>query len=141
MRAVLGKMQLKASHVLQACRVGGAPEEHGKVLDRSDVALLGLRRYLADRHVFDHAPPQRAHGLVGHGDAPVLSEGCQPLISRQDAPSRYRVGCVARSSALPRERFSPVAPFGPRAMSVLRSLLGVNRTYLRQPISAAINLA
>jgi hypothetical protein len=53
--------------------------------------LLGLWRELADRHVFDHAPPQRAHCLVGYGDAPVLSEGCQPLISRQDAPSRYPV--------------------------------------------------
>src|SRR6267142_1928541 len=36
--------------------------------------MLGLRREFADRHVFDHAPAQRAHGLVGHGDAPVLSE-------------------------------------------------------------------
>jgi hypothetical protein len=26
---------------------------------------------------------RRAHRLVGHGDAPVLSEGCEPLISRQ----------------------------------------------------------
>jgi hypothetical protein len=29
-------------------------------------------------------------------DAPVLMEVANPLISRQDAPSRYRVGCVAR---------------------------------------------
>ena len=52
------------------------------------------------------------HGLVGHGDAPVLSEGCEPLISGQDVPPRYRVGCVAGCSALPRERFSPLARFG-----------------------------
>jgi hypothetical protein len=25
------------------------------------------------------------------GDAPVFDEGCEPLISRQDAPARYRV--------------------------------------------------
>jgi hypothetical protein len=31
------------------------------------------------------------------------------LNARQDAPSRYRVGSVARHSALPRERFSPLA--------------------------------
>jgi hypothetical protein len=31
--------------------------------------MLGLRRELADRHVFDHAPAQRAHCLVGHGDS------------------------------------------------------------------------
>jgi hypothetical protein len=36
----------------------------------------------------------------------------QPLISGQDAPSRYRVGGVAGRSALPRERFSPLAPNG-----------------------------
>jgi len=38
-----------------------------------------------------------------------LSEGCEPLISRQDAPLRYPVGCAACRSALPRERFSPLA--------------------------------
>src|ERR1700738_813273 len=61
-------------------------------------------------HVFDPAPPQWAHGLVGHGDAPVLSEGCEPLISRQDVPLRYRLGRVASRSKLPRERFIPTAP-------------------------------
>jgi hypothetical protein len=39
---------------------------------------------------------QRAHCLVGHGDAPVLSEGCEPLISRQGAPSPYRLSGVGR---------------------------------------------
>ena len=29
-----------------------------------------------------------------------MSEGCEPLISRQDAPSRYPIGRVARRSAL-----------------------------------------
>jgi hypothetical protein len=43
----------------------------------------------------------------------------QPLISGQDVPSRYRVGCVAGRSALPRERFSPLALFGHGAMSDL----------------------
>jgi len=37
-----------------------------------------------------------------------LGEGCEPLISRQDAPSRYPLGCVDCRSALPRERFSRV---------------------------------
>ncbi|MGA8421594.1 MAG: hypothetical protein WB691_17840, partial [Pseudolabrys sp.] len=49
-----------------------------------------------------------AHGLVGHGDAPVLSEGGEPLISGQDVPPRYRVHCVASRRVLPRERFSRV---------------------------------
>jgi hypothetical protein len=70
--------------------------------------MLGLRRELADRHVFDHALPQRAYGLVGHGGCSCLDEGCEPLISRQGAPERYRVGSVARRGELPRERFSRV---------------------------------
>jgi hypothetical protein len=37
-----------------------------------------------------------------------LDEGCEPLISRQDAPPRYRAGRVVRNSALPRARFSRV---------------------------------
>src|SRR5204862_8304908 len=73
-RAVRRQMQLKASDVLEARRVGRLAEEDSKSLDGADIALLGLWRQLADRHVFDHAPPQWAHGLVGHGDAPVLSE-------------------------------------------------------------------
>src|SRR6516225_5863797 len=79
--------------------------------------MLGLRRELADRHVFDHAPAQRALCLVGHGDAPVLGEGCEPLISRQGAPLRYPVGCAACRSALPRERFSSMTQLGPPAES------------------------
>ena len=43
-----------------------------------------------------------------------MSEGCEPLISRQDAPWRYRVGCVAGSGKLPRERFSPLGYSGHR---------------------------
>jgi hypothetical protein len=43
-----------------------------------------------------------------------LSEGCEPLISRQDVPLRYRVGCVASRSKLPRERFSPLTLSGLR---------------------------
>src|SRR5271156_474352 len=87
--AACGQIQLVAPHVLEARRIRGSPEEHREVLDPLHVVMLGLRRELADRHVFDHAPPQRARGLVGHGDAPVLGEGCETLISRQDAPSRY----------------------------------------------------
>src|SRR6266704_1219368 len=112
-------MKLIAAHVFEARGIGRAAEERSEVLDPLHVVMLGLRRELADRHIFDHAPPQWAHGLVGHGDAPVLSEGCEPLISRQDVPLRYRVGCVASRSKLPRERFSPLALFGHGAMSGL----------------------
>src|SRR6266403_3428892 len=79
---------------------------------------------------------QWAHGLVGHGDAPVLSEGCEPLISGQDVPLRYRVGCVDSRSKLPRERFSPLALFGRRTSGRRCRLLGLERTLrLRAPKS------
>jgi hypothetical protein len=38
-----------------------------------------------------------------------LSEGCEPLISKQDARLHYRLGWVASPGALPRERFSSLA--------------------------------
>lgn len=49
-------------------------------------------------------------GLIGHGDAPVLREGCEPLISRQDAPSCRPIGRITRRSDLSRERFGPMNP-------------------------------
>ena len=42
--AVRRQMQLKASDVLEARRVGRSPEERSEVLDSADIALLGLRR-------------------------------------------------------------------------------------------------
>src|SRR5438445_13137757 len=58
--------------------------------------MLGLRRELADRHIFDHAPAQRAHGLVGHGDAPVLSEVVETPRSQDRTPR-----CAILSAVLP----------------------------------------
>src|ERR1700730_7449482 len=102
------QMQLKAAHVFRFGCVGRAAEVTGEVLDPLHIVMLGLLRELADRHVFDHAPTQRAYRLFGHGDAPVLSEGCEPLISRQDASPRYPFAPAAATSSLPRERFSPL---------------------------------
>src|ERR1035441_8198115 len=78
-------MKLIAAHVFEARGIGRAAEESGEVLDPLHVVMLGLRRELADRHVFDHASPQRAYGLIGHEGCSCLGEGCEPLISRQDA--------------------------------------------------------
>jgi hypothetical protein len=96
------QVKLIATHVLEARRIGRAAEEGSEVLDPLHVVILSLRRQFADRHIFNHALPQRAYGLIGHEGSSCLDEGCQPLISRQDAPPRYRVGRVARSRALPR---------------------------------------
>ena len=40
--------------------------------DPLHVVMLGLRRELTNRHVFDHAPARRAYGLVGHGRCSCL---------------------------------------------------------------------
>src|SRR5271157_1667241 len=69
---------------------------------------------MTNRHVFDHALTQRADGLGGHGDTPVSHEVANPMILRQNQPSRYAaLQCAARNLApgnLPRERFSSLAP-------------------------------
>src|SRR5260370_13162457 len=67
-------MQAIVPYVLRLGRCRRVFKERGEVLDPLHVVMLGLRCELADRHVFDHAPTQRADGLLGHGDAPVLSE-------------------------------------------------------------------
>src|SRR5580692_4385712 len=72
--ATLRQMQLVAAHVLETRRIRRSSEKRREVLDPLHIVTLGLRRELADRHVFDHALAQRAHCLIGHGDAPVLSE-------------------------------------------------------------------
>src|SRR5215469_1541189 len=78
--------------------------------------MLGLRHELADRHVFDHAPAQRADGLVGHGGAPVLSEVVEHLDLRTGRFHRLRLLIItpAAPQAPYRERFSPMAPSGGR---------------------------
>ena len=104
---------------------GERPRNDREVLDAADVVMLRLRRELADRHVFDHAPAQRADRLVGHGDAPVLSEVAEPLIFRQDAPSALSSSpAAACRSALPRERFSPLARRRPASHAEQSLLLG-----------------
>src|SRR5215472_10609130 len=94
-------MQSKAAHVLRLGSIGRAAKEGGQVLDPLHVVMLGFRCELADRHVFDHAPTQRADSLLGHGAAPVLSEVGNPSISRQDAPIRYTMSCARRGTAAP----------------------------------------
>jgi len=66
-RAARRQMQPKATHVFRLSRVGRAAEERRKTLDPLNVVVLRLRREIANRHVFDHAPAQRANALIGHG--------------------------------------------------------------------------
>src|SRR5258708_39006459 len=104
-------MQSKAPYVLRLGRGRRAAKARGEVLDPLHVVMLGLRCELADRHVFDHAPTQRADGLLGHGDAPVLSEVVKPLDLKtgRTYPPAYELRSSGAAATLPRERFSPLA--------------------------------
>jgi len=50
------EMQLVAAQILEARPVRRGAEEGAEALDGADVAFLGSRRELADRHILDHAP-------------------------------------------------------------------------------------
>src|SRR6266849_6404291 len=106
------QMQSKAPYVLRLGRGRRAAKERGEVLDPLHVVMLGLRCELADRHVFDHAPTQRADGLLGHGDAPVLSEVVKPLDLKtgRTYPPPYVPRSSGAAAALPRKQFSPMTP-------------------------------
>src|SRR5215831_18015428 len=94
-------MQLKLAYIFRFGCIGGALEVICEVLDPLHIVMLGLLRELADRHVLDHAPTQRADSLLGHGAAPVLSEVANPSISRQDAPIRYTMSRARGGTAAP----------------------------------------
>src|ERR1035441_7925301 len=59
-------MQLIITNVFECQLVRRLPEILAEVLDCADIGLLCQRRHVADRHVVDHAPPQRRH-LLTHG--------------------------------------------------------------------------
>jgi hypothetical protein len=61
------QMQQIAADIFSARTSGRAPKKNGKVLDAPNVIGLRLGHEIADRHVFDHAPTQRADALIGHG--------------------------------------------------------------------------
>jgi hypothetical protein len=67
-------MQPKAPDGVRAVSPARALQKRGKVVDGADRAVPGLRRRLPDRHLFNHVPPQRPHGLIDRRDVPVLSE-------------------------------------------------------------------
>jgi hypothetical protein len=108
------QMQLIAANILPAGSCGRSTEKRREVLDPLHVVMLGLCCELADRHVFDHAPAQRANNLVGHGSAPVLSEVVETLDLKTGRlhPLRLLIIARARATSTYRERFSPLARSG-----------------------------
>jgi hypothetical protein len=66
-------MQLEAAKLLRRGGIRRSTEKDGQVLDAANVVALGVGAEVAHRHVFDHAPAQRADGLVAHRGPPVSS--------------------------------------------------------------------
>jgi hypothetical protein len=127
-----------------ACHRGGAtgessPRESFCDVDRTcslSVAPSQLRPF---GHPAFHSDMDRVHRLE-HRHCDVW----QWVGLVDDEPkcgAATKIGRERRLVDRMRRRLPKLAPFGPRAMSVLRSLLGANRTYRRQPISVAINLS
>jgi hypothetical protein len=87
---------------------------HREAATRHSIAAAGAGSPRGPPVIRFEAPAEapRKCPFICHGDAPVLTEGCEPLISRQDAPLRYRLSCAVSRSALPRERFRPMTPTG-----------------------------
>ena len=72
LQATRDEMQLILTDIFKAQLVRGLPEMQAEVLDGTDVGLLGVRRHVADRHIVNHALPQR-RSLFWHGM--LLSDG------------------------------------------------------------------
>src|SRR6266849_8820928 len=98
---------------------GARPRKAVNVLP--DIVVVRLLDEVAHRHVFDHAPAQRADGLLAHWGAPVLRLEClNPSILKTERPP---VTC-ARSKSYCGRRNRPTAPPAPPAKRV-RCVLGM----------------
>src|SRR5207342_3726159 len=109
------QMQQVAADIFPASAIGRAAKKNGKVLDAPNVLGLRLRHEIAHRHVFNHAPAQRADALIGHGI--LLSE--PRLLTPRSSDRSIRPVSVwllpcRRPSALPRERFRSLTLNGHR---------------------------
>src|SRR5271157_4871723 len=105
-------MQLEAAKILRRCRIGRATEEGCESLDVSNIIVARLLDEVAHGHVFDHAPAQRADGLLVHRGLPVLRWRCihpsilktgpQPVIASR--LPRHSIGATGSTSRAARSR-------------------------------------
>src|ERR1700732_4838879 len=109
-------MQLKTAKILRRGSIRRTAQEGCERSDVPDIVVARLLDEVAHRHVFDHAPAQRADGLLTHRGAPVLRwRFLTPRFSRQDARpvtlsgsldhSVGAIGSAPARSALPRSGF------------------------------------
>src|SRR5580700_888571 len=111
-------MQLEKAKILRRGRIRRAAEKSCKCPDVPDIVVVRLLDEVAHRHVFDHAPAQRADGLLAHRGAPVLRwRLVDPSILKTGRPACHRLPLTSslhrchwlRSarSALPQSGFVP----------------------------------
>ncbi len=120
-------MQLEAAKILRRGRIRRTAEEGCERPHVPDIVVARLLDEVAHRHVFDHAPAQRADGLLTHRGAPVLRwRLLTPRSSRRDARpvtlsrslghSIGATGSAFARSALPRKRVRSLARSCPKLM-------------------------
>ena len=93
-------MQLVAAHVLETRRIRRSSEKRREVLDPLHIVMLGLRRELADRHVFDHAPA----GLIASSVMGMLLSEVVATPQSQDRTPLGAIGLAAPPAARPTAR-------------------------------------
>src|SRR6202008_5116575 len=79
--AGLRLIQLEKAKILRRGRIRRAAEKGCKCPDVPDIVVVRLLDEVAHRHVFDHAPAQRADGLLAHWELLVWGSPCQAQIS------------------------------------------------------------
>jgi hypothetical protein len=97
-------VDLESTDILQIELLRRAAKETGKLRNRMDIRSLSGRRQIADCHVVDHTPAQRAH--LGHRRSSVSGLGGSiPTLAH-----RERRSCLYPREALtPPQRFSSIS--------------------------------
>src|SRR6266850_4351990 len=109
-------MQLEKAKILRRGRIRRAAEKGCECPDVPDIVVVRLLNEVAHRHVFDHAPAQRADGLLAHWELLVLRwRLIDPSILKTERPP---VTC-ARSKSYGGRRNRPTAPPAPSRESGL----------------------
>src|ERR1700738_3153457 len=85
-------MPLEKAKILGRGRIRRAAEKGCKCPDVPDIVVVRLLDKVAHRHVFDHAPAQRADELLTHRGAPVLRwRLVDPSILKTERPACHRL--------------------------------------------------
>src|SRR5947208_1566752 len=105
-------MQLETAKILSRGRIRRTAEEGCERPDVADIVVARLLDEVAHGHVLDHAPAQRADGLLAHRGAPVLRwRLLTPQSSRRDAQlvtaSRSPGHCIGATGSVLRAQRTP----------------------------------